>query len=104
VSQPYSDRVGRSFLSGYFLCPALMTVIAVIAGAPPAGQWPDWEGDSIPARLINFLFLAHLIYAVGLVALLRGWRLVALGRGILSLPTVGFVYLCAYWHVTGVYL
>jgi hypothetical protein len=61
MSQPYSDRVGCSFLWGYFLCPALMVVIAIIVGEPPNAYEIDWAGASLPARLINFGFSANLV-------------------------------------------
>ena len=60
LRQPCSDRVGCWFLSGYFLCPALMVATALLIGAPPPGQYPDWDGVSMPARLMGFLFCALL--------------------------------------------
>jgi hypothetical protein len=98
MSEPYSGRVGYSLLSGHFVCPALMALVAVAIGPPIA---PDWDG-SAPACLISFLFVAHLCYGAGLVVFLRGWRLLALVVSIFSLPLVCFVCLWACIYVTGV--
>jgi hypothetical protein len=91
-----------SLLAGNLVFPAAVALLALLTETP-ARDAIDWNAESPKARLVDALFLASVTYALILVVVMRGWRVVALLMGFLTLIVSALVNLSAYFAVTGVY-
>jgi hypothetical protein len=102
MRRPEQAWLANTLISGNLLVPAITVIIAATAETP-TGDAIDWMAESPKARLIDGLLVAHLCYALTLLVVMRGWRLVAFVLGFLSLILAVVVNFFAYFYVTGVY-
>jgi hypothetical protein len=99
---PEQSWLAKTLIAGNLLVPAITFFIAATAETP-TGDAIDWKAESPKARFIDGLLVAHLCYALTLVMVMRGCRLVAFVLGFLALLLAVVVNFFAYFYVTGVY-
>jgi hypothetical protein len=99
-------RTGRDWativlLSSQVLIPAL-TVAMSFAVDTPKFEDIDWRGETLPARALDALLIAHLFIALCLVAVMRR-RPLAVAIGASSLVVSVVLNFGTWLSVTGVY-
>jgi hypothetical protein len=90
-------------LAGNLVGPVATQVIAETAETPQGANAIDWSGTSPKAQLLDALIFAHAGYALLLVVVMRGWRVMALAVGLCAVLVAAVVNFFAYFAVTGVY-
>lgn len=99
---PEREWVAGVLLSVHVIVPAVFLAAGEFAAHAP-GEPVDWKGESPVARMLPVFLYFHFCYAGALVAMMRGWRLLAVGFALLLLPVSAACYFGAYMQVTGIY-
>lgn len=99
---PEREWVAGVLLSVHVIVPAVFLAAGEFAAHAP-GAPIGWDGRSTGARALPVLLYAQLCYAAALIALMRGWRALAVGFALLLLPVSAACYFSAYMQVTGIY-
>jgi hypothetical protein len=100
MQRPSREWVANLLLAGQLLFPGIVWTIGLLTETPAR---IDWAAESLPARATDALLYAHVLYAVILVVVMRGWRLQAVVFGVFALVVSAVTNFIAYFKVTGVY-
>ncbi|MBN9520838.1 hypothetical protein J0H58_20345 [bacterium] len=99
---PRRTWVAGALLAGHLFFPGAAGAIWLFTNSPPYEEI-DWSGTSPAVRVLDVLLKSHVFYALALVVVMRGWRVQAVGVGVVSLAMSAVVNFLAYFHVSGVY-
>lgn len=98
---PRRTWVACALLAGELVVPAALLVCIAVVEFPIRGV-SDSEATRIE-QTIGLLFLAHTVYSILLVILMRGWRLAAAGVGFVIFAITAPVALVTALTVRGIY-
>lgn len=102
VYWPKREWLAVLLLTGHLAFPGIVWAIC-LQTEPPARNAIDWAAQSPPARAVDALFNAHILYTLILVVAMRGWRREAVAIGFVGLLVSAVTNFFAYFTVTGVY-
>jgi hypothetical protein len=80
--------------------PAIAVLLWLFAERPAE---VDWQGDSLPARVLDTLLVLQAIYSIVLVAVMSGRRIEWAILGLVAFLVSFAINFAAWWCITGVY-